>query len=185
MTTEKRDKILETALRLFVEHGFSGTSTSDIAKQAEVATGTLFHHFKTKEVLISELYLGAKTELADYLEGELPQKGLQAKFRALWFAFIDWAITHENQYRFFRHCEATPYISDSLRKEGEARIAFITELFSEAAERNKEDLSAYMLMDIFAGMVNGFINHLMKNPAAHKDQVLWEKAFGIFWKAIK
>lgn len=47
--TDKRQAILETALRLFVDQGFHGTSTASIAKQAGVATGTLFHHFPTKK----------------------------------------------------------------------------------------------------------------------------------------
>ena len=50
----KREKIFSTALNLFVEHGFHGTPTSKIAKEAGVANGTLFHHFNTKEDLIIE-----------------------------------------------------------------------------------------------------------------------------------
>ena len=55
---EKEQKILDTSLKLFVERGFHGTSTAEIAKTAGVATGTLFHYFKTKEELIdSSIYL--------------------------------------------------------------------------------------------------------------------------------
>ena len=49
---EKKQSILDASLKLFVENGFHGTSTAEIAKTAEVATGTLFHYFKTKEELI-------------------------------------------------------------------------------------------------------------------------------------
>ena len=184
MTTEKRDKILQTALQLFVEHGFRGTSTSDIAKQAEVATGTLFHHFKTKEKLIGELYLGAKIELAEFLEAQIPAKGLKAKFKALWFTFIDWAVEHEDQYRFFKHCDATPYISESLRKEAEANFAFFTELFEEVAKKNKKNHSVALLIEIYAGIISGFINYLMKNPELRSDLDLWNKGFELSWKAI-
>jgi AcrR family transcriptional regulator len=54
---EKEQKILDTSLVLFVEKGFHGTSTAEIAKTAGVATGTLFHYFKTKEELIDRLYI--------------------------------------------------------------------------------------------------------------------------------
>ena len=57
---EKVDKILEAALQLFTSKGFHGTPTSEIAKTAGVANGTLFHYFKTKEELINNLYLHVK-----------------------------------------------------------------------------------------------------------------------------
>ena len=52
----KREIILQTAMSLFIEKGIQSTSTASIAKAANVATGTLFHHFKTKEELITQLY---------------------------------------------------------------------------------------------------------------------------------
>ena len=44
---EKQKAVMEAALKLFTEKGFHGTPTSKIAKDAKVATGTLFHYFKT------------------------------------------------------------------------------------------------------------------------------------------
>ena len=52
----KREKILQTAMNLFIDKGIQSTSTALIAKEAGVATGTLFHHFKTKEELVHALY---------------------------------------------------------------------------------------------------------------------------------
>lgn len=64
-TSEKRQAILNTALRLFVEQGFHSTSTASIAKHAGVATGTLFHHFSSKSALMDELFLSIKQEFAN------------------------------------------------------------------------------------------------------------------------
>jgi AcrR family transcriptional regulator len=50
--TEKQQKILEAALEIFAEKGFSATSTSEIAKKAGVAEGTIFRHYKTKKDLL-------------------------------------------------------------------------------------------------------------------------------------
>ena len=51
VTTDKKQAILHSALQLFVNKGFNATSTASIAKAAGVATGTLFHHFPTKNLL--------------------------------------------------------------------------------------------------------------------------------------
>ncbi|MCX7745925.1 MAG: TetR/AcrR family transcriptional regulator [Clostridia bacterium] len=46
---EKEQKILEAAIGVFSEKGFSAATTSEIAKNAGVAEGTIFRYFKTKK----------------------------------------------------------------------------------------------------------------------------------------
>jgi AcrR family transcriptional regulator len=61
---EKTDRILSTALKLFVTYGFHGTPTSKIASEAGISNGTLFHYFKTKD----ELFINTKRQ--DYYNEE-------------------------------------------------------------------------------------------------------------------
>ena len=49
---EKEQKILEAAIDVFSERGFSGSTTSEIAKRAGVAEGTIFRYFKTKKDIL-------------------------------------------------------------------------------------------------------------------------------------
>lgn len=56
MSTEKikvnaRDRILETAIRLFSERGFNGTTTKEIAEEAGVNEALIFRYFSTKREL--------------------------------------------------------------------------------------------------------------------------------------
>jgi len=55
--TEKAEQILETALQLFVENGFDGTSTIQIAKQANVSEALIFRHFNSKAGLLEAVIL--------------------------------------------------------------------------------------------------------------------------------
>lgn len=50
--TPKQAKILEAAIEMFSEKGYAATSTSEIAKKANVAEGTIFRHYKTKKDLL-------------------------------------------------------------------------------------------------------------------------------------
>lgn len=50
-----RQRVLETAERLFSERGFLGVSASEIAKEAGVAHGLLFHHFGSMEELYGQV----------------------------------------------------------------------------------------------------------------------------------
>ena len=56
---ERRKQIINAALTLFAERGFSGTRTREIAELANVSETLIFQHFKTKE----DLYRAALTEL--------------------------------------------------------------------------------------------------------------------------
>lgn len=56
-----KDKILASARKLFVEHGFDGASIADIAKEAGVNHSLVFHHFGNKETL----WLAVKQNIVD------------------------------------------------------------------------------------------------------------------------
>lgn len=51
----RKTDILDIAERLFQQKGFDGTSMSDIQTEAGIARGTLYHHFKSKELILDAL----------------------------------------------------------------------------------------------------------------------------------
>jgi len=50
-----RERIEAAALELFRTRGFEATTTRDIARQAEIAAGTLFNYFTAKEAIVIAL----------------------------------------------------------------------------------------------------------------------------------
>ena len=52
MASNKRDQLVDTALRLFRRHGYHATGIDTILAEAGVAKMTLYNHFKSKEELI-------------------------------------------------------------------------------------------------------------------------------------
>ncbi|MCC6595535.1 MAG: helix-turn-helix transcriptional regulator, partial [Rhodanobacteraceae bacterium] len=50
---EKRAAILAAAKRLFLDHGFEGTSMDSIAAEAGVSKLTVYSHFRDKETLFT------------------------------------------------------------------------------------------------------------------------------------
>ncbi|BAH45937.1 probable transcriptional regulator [Brevibacillus brevis NBRC 100599] len=50
--TEKQRNILRASVKLFAEKGFHASSTSEIAKEAGVAEGTIFRHYKSKKDIL-------------------------------------------------------------------------------------------------------------------------------------
>lgn len=60
--SERRKLILDIAARLFARRGYSATTVRDIADEAGILSGSLYHHFSSKEAIIREI-------LEDYLAG--------------------------------------------------------------------------------------------------------------------
>ncbi len=76
-----RERILAAALTLFAERGFSNTTSSALAKQAGIAEGTLFRHFRSKDAVLLALVALVKEQLirdlTRYLAGQTPKTGLE------------------------------------------------------------------------------------------------------------
>lgn len=62
--TDKQQSILESAIHLFAEKGYNGTTTSEIAKLAGVAEATIFKHYHTKKGLLLQLVIPAISKFA-------------------------------------------------------------------------------------------------------------------------
>ena len=62
--TQKQKQILEAAIHVFAEKGYSGASTHEIAERARVAEATIFKHFKTKKGLFLRLVVPAIAKVA-------------------------------------------------------------------------------------------------------------------------
>ncbi|EMR01979.1 TetR/AcrR family transcriptional regulator [Cesiribacter andamanensis] len=61
---ERREQILETALRLFAEGGYAATSISKIASEAGVAKGLIYNYFPSKEALLEQIIHLAMEKMA-------------------------------------------------------------------------------------------------------------------------
>ena len=56
-TADKRRQILDAAVRVFARQGFHATRVSDIADEAGVAYGLVYHYFRSKDEVLNELFV--------------------------------------------------------------------------------------------------------------------------------
>jgi AcrR family transcriptional regulator len=76
-----RQKIAETALRLFLERGYDEVGIRDVATEADVAVTTLFSHFASKEALVFELDAEFEHGLTQAVTDRAPGEPLIAALR--------------------------------------------------------------------------------------------------------
>lgn len=51
----RRDELLDLAAAMFAERGLKATTVRDIADSAGILSGSLYHHFKSKEQMVEEV----------------------------------------------------------------------------------------------------------------------------------
>ncbi|MFF7725728.1 TetR/AcrR family transcriptional regulator [Streptomyces sp. NPDC008001] len=71
-----RQKIADTALRLFLERGYDAVGIREVAAEADVAVTTLFSHFASKEALVFEQDEDFEQRLALAVTGRAPHEPL-------------------------------------------------------------------------------------------------------------
>lgn len=60
---QTRSALVAAGRRLFGERGFAATSVEELALEARVTTGAIYHHFATKTALFEEVFLALHSEL--------------------------------------------------------------------------------------------------------------------------
>jgi AcrR family transcriptional regulator len=53
---DRREQIMEAALRVFAEKGYPNTSNKDIAREAGITPGLIYHYFESKEALLKAIF---------------------------------------------------------------------------------------------------------------------------------
>ncbi len=80
-----RRRILEVSQRLFASQGFDAVTTRDIALEAEIAAGTLFNYFPSKEAIVASLMGEALDSVNEEFEQKPPEA---ASFEEALFALV-------------------------------------------------------------------------------------------------
>lgn len=82
-SSERRDEILAIAARLIAKRGYSATTVRDIADEAGILSGSLYHHFASKETMLQEIlhdFMGRLLSSYEKISAEAtdPRAGIDA-----------------------------------------------------------------------------------------------------------
>lgn len=99
-------KILDAALEEFGEKGFSEGSIVGITTRAQVALGTFYTYFDSKDAVFQELVRDMSAQVRDYVAPALEQASdaLDAEGRAL-ASYLDFVRGHQQVYRIIDEAE--------------------------------------------------------------------------------
>lgn len=177
---ELRAHVYETARRLFLEHGFEATTVAQIAEAADVAQGTFFNHFPSKQAVLAELTSEVSGHLQVMVDEQL-MRPVSALDRITGFAEsvgeeleqargIARDVLLEVMRTSARPGEAYPY----LARVHEPFTAILRE--GQAKGDVRADLDAAFLAEMVVGALNVGVTNWLIDPAYPLEERLREIA---------
>lgn len=178
----KRKAILESAMELFAVRGIAHTPTAAISASAQIAEGTLFTYFKTKDDLINELYRELRKEMDRELVDYPFTADAYTRLRFIWDKFLNLAMRFPKRLKVLQQLRA----SGALLKDSETPNMAIMELLhstKEAAEQGGiHNASAEFLVLLFRAQAEATVEFI----AAHKDLEIESRELGfrLIWRGL-
>ena len=136
--SDKRVKIIETALELFVNQGLQQTSMAQISKVSKVAVGTIYHHFESKDQLVQEIYIHIKKSFGKAtLFSESERKyTFKERFWIKMKSSYEFFALHPFYFLFDEMHNHSPLISKKLREEATKYYQESYDLINEGIEKD-------------------------------------------------
>ena len=117
----RRDELLELAATMFAERGLRATTVRDIADAAGILSGSLYHHFASKEEMVDEVlrtFLDWLFKRYQHIIDTEPNP--LARLKGLFMTSFDAIERH--------HAEVVIYQDEAKRLSGQPRFSYIDEL---------------------------------------------------------
>jgi AcrR family transcriptional regulator len=163
----RRQQIMVAAKRVFSEKGFSKTTMEDIAREAELSTGTLYLYFKNKEELFASLsfrilqYLLIRMEHVARERDKGPVEKLEALKEALYDVYEFDPLIIINMFHLQSSetlMNLSPQILDDMKEMSRKAMKEMAKIFQEGVDGGLFiDQHPQALTDIVWSLFSGLV----------------------------
>ncbi|WP_262249756.1 TetR/AcrR family transcriptional regulator [Parapedobacter soli] len=185
-TAAKKQAIYESTLRLIKEFGFHGTPMSQIAQEANVATGTIYHYFDSKDELIVDLYHHTKERMLQAIfKRSDPILPYPERFASVWINLVKYYVRHPEVLSFMEQFFSSPYVKvvypeDLLCFQDEISV-FLKQGIQEGYIK---PLDINIISAAYIGTLSATAKRNIHGRFALKEEDL-KKMIAIIWDGIK
>jgi AcrR family transcriptional regulator len=178
----RRDEILEIAAKVFARQGVNSTTVRDIADEAGILSGSLYHHFESKDQMVEDIIRPAiEADLDRYAElakSELrPDESIPALFEIA-LSFIDRqpavAAILANSFHQLRRIERFEFLNHYADSVRQAWSEVLRRGVTEGVFRN--DLDVDMAYKAMMGSVTGVAGWYRPGGAYPMERIVQEIA---------
>ena len=180
------DQIFEATLRLTGRIGIAGLKMSSIAKEAKMASGTLYIYFKSKEELLNALYHKLQRESAPALIDEISHLPIDIQLYKMWKVALERLVANNLRIVFLEQFLISPYVSEANKKLDTTFRNYLKNLLDKGIKENLiKDTDSNMLISLIIGFIRNFSSYLVNDMDGRLTEDLVDQSFSLCWEAIK
>lgn len=177
----RREQLLASAHRLFVDKGYRGTTMDDIARQANLTKGALYFHFRSKEEMLEALMARLIARFRKIVEERLPVPARPHDFLRIILVDCTWAHTREFRSTMDVWVQAIriPRIRRQMNKMHREMVTFFSSRLMPNHGLSRRELEQLGMMVFSLG--DGLAAHRVLNPKAvdvSQQLALFERMLG-------
>lgn len=185
---DKKENIFLNTLTLIKEQGFHGTPMSQIARESQVAVGTIYHYFASKDVLILELYTYCKNKVHQYIFEELDSNlDYKQKFELVFYRFCKFHIENINVFGFMEQFYSSPYfeMQNCFNDEGAYERNHVQDFLQEGIDKKHlKKIDVRTITTAFIGTSISYSKSVL-NKWVQFDENNLKDLISIIWQGIK
>lgn len=179
--------ILNTALSMVNIVGLSGLKMSDLAKQAGLATGTLYIYFKNKEAIIKRLFAYIVEQVTlDVMQNITPSISTKEKIRHVCLNYLYELIAYPDYKVFVEQFFRSPYSKqeDMEMLSVSTYLEPVIDLIKEGSEQGIiKKTDPCLLIGLCRGGLEHYAQQLINTGKAASD-IDFEIVFEFIWDGI-
>jgi AcrR family transcriptional regulator len=183
LSPEKRNALLSSAARAVAEQGVLAT-TAVIARSANVAEGTLFTYFDSKEALLQALYLRLKQSLADAVMPDYPiNADYKQRIEHIFQRYVSWGLVNSTERSAIARLSGSGKISDDTKAQAlEPYLAVSQMMLDGVRDGVFVNAPIAFLFSVLESIANTTIEYADKYPEdAERHRQL---GFHSVWRAL-
>lgn len=171
---ERKQQLVDAAIGLFAERGYSATRILDICDRAGVAKGLFYWYFPTKLDLFSELVRTMRHQLRRaQADAMTPGADALTRIHEGAAASVRFMAEHATYFSLVEVERADPAIADALKHGSEVYLDDVTALIREAQSTGAVlDADAQLLALGVLGAVSSFSNAWRSGRIDMSDEAL-------------
>nr|WP_199080651.1 TetR/AcrR family transcriptional regulator [Pedobacter sp. ASV19] len=184
--SNKRDAILNSTLELVKSHGFHGAPMSQIAKNASVAAGTIYHYFDSKETLIIELYIRTKERLSEaMLKGDDETQSYKDRFFRFMRNNYNFYVENESSMLFLEQYINSPFAKNYPERDSDLFTNKIIPFFELGIQSNYfKDIDPRLLGPTIRGTLVAAASFRLSEHMVYSEEDI-NTVIQIIWDGIK
>src|ERR1700735_5530326 len=166
---QTRQKIADTALRLFIERGFDQVTVAEVARVAEVSEATLFNYFPTKKMLSYSRRGAYEARLIDAIRTRDPAtSALAALTELLLRPQPDRLGTQDSEHlaTMARMVTASPALLARERQVFSQATAELAALLAEQTQADADDITPWVVANALMGVHHAVLDAVRRKALA-------------------